>query len=143
MRRKGFDGAAVWAAIDRHPRRKGSKALRPLIAAVDPQTRRTRSDLEVHFLAFCRRHNIEAPTANGKIDDIEVDMHWPGSMLVVELDDYEYHRTPAEFENDRRRDARLKRLGYTVIRVTGTWLDEDPEELAALLRMHVGVDRVL
>jgi hypothetical protein len=143
VRRKRLDAGAAWDVIERHPRRKGTKALRAVLAAVDPQTGRTRSDLEVAFLAFCRRRGVETPVVNGRIEGYEVDMHWPGSKLIAELDDYEYHRTPVEFENDRRRDARLKARGYTVIRVTGAWLDEDPTELAELVRAHVGVDRVL
>ena len=56
---------------------------------------------------------------------------WP---LIVELDCYEYHRTPQEFENDRRRDAHLKRNGDDVLRVTDVWLDSDPEDVAQTVR---------
>jgi very-short-patch-repair endonuclease len=146
--RKGrLNRDAVYELLERHPRRRGTKALRAVIAAVDPQTRRSRSDLETAFLALCRRYGIEKPVVNGKVAGVEVDMHWPGTGLIVELDGYEYHRTPAAFEADRRRDAQLKLAGYQVLRVGDRWLEEDPADVAAtvkgLLRRHVRVDRVL
>ena len=125
---------AIHELLQRNPRRKGSKQLRSVIAAVNPTTRRTRSDLEVAFMALCKAHHLPEPVANTEVIGIEVDMHWPGTTLIVELDCYEYHRTPQEFENDRRRDAHLKRNGYDVVRVTDVWLDSDPEDVAETVR---------
>ena len=51
---------------------------------------------------------------------------------MIELDSWEYHRTRADFENDRRKDRRLKAAGWTVLRVTWRDLDE-PGRLAAEL----------
>jgi hypothetical protein len=142
--RKGrLNRRAIEELLERNCRRKGSKALRGVIAAVDPQACRSRSDLETDFLALCRRHDIPAPVVNAMVEGYEVDMYWPGTSLIVELDSWEYHRTPAAFEQDRRRDARLKMKGYTVVRVTGAWMADEPEELVALLARHVRVDRVL
>lgn len=53
-----LNNRAMKETLERHHGRKGIKALRAVIAAVDPQTRRTRSDLEVDFLALCHRHGI-------------------------------------------------------------------------------------
>jgi very-short-patch-repair endonuclease len=142
-RRGKLNHKAIAELLDRSRRRKGSKAIRSLIAAVDPQTRRSRSDLEVEFLALCKKHGVEPPVVNGRVEGYEVDMHWPGTTLIVELDSWEYHRTRAAFEADRRRDAHLKARGYTVIRVTGEWMATRPGEIVELLRLHVGVDRVL
>jgi very-short-patch-repair endonuclease len=129
--RKGrLNRRAVQELLERNPRRPGTKVLRSLIAAVDPQTRRTRSDLEVAFLALCKKHGIPTPVSNGKVEGIEVDMHWPGTNVIVELDGYEYHRTPAEFDNDRRRDADLMAKGYIVLRVSDQWLYSDPRGVA-------------
>jgi very-short-patch-repair endonuclease len=57
-------------------------------------------------------------------------MHWPGTRLIVELDSYEYHRTPSEFDADRRKDARLKLAGYEVLRISDRWLATDPRGVA-------------
>jgi very-short-patch-repair endonuclease len=125
---------AVHELLERNARRKGTKQLRAAIASVNPATRRSRSDLEVAFLDLCAKHNLPTPVANGKINGIEVDFHWPGTNLIVELDSYEYHRTPQEFENDRRRDAYLKKCGYEVLRVGEGWLEDDPAEVAETVK---------
>ncbi|HEY2602472.1 MAG TPA: DUF559 domain-containing protein [Thermoleophilaceae bacterium] len=125
---------AMAQLCEQHRGRRGTPALAAVIAAVDPATSRTRSDLEVAFLGLCRRYGLPTPTANGVVGGYEVDMHWPGTRLIVELDSYEYHRTPAEFAADRHRDAQLKVLGYTVIRVADGWLDSDPDGVAETIR---------
>ena len=78
------------------------------------------------------------PLVNTKVHGFEVDFQWPGTGVIVELDSYEYHRTPQEFENDRRRDAILKRACYQVLRVSDTWLDADPADVAATVRTLLG-----
>jgi very-short-patch-repair endonuclease len=125
---------AIRETLERHKGRKGIKAFRAVIAAVDPQTRRSRSDLEIAFLHLCRRYGLPIPVVNGEIGGYEVDMHWPGTKLIVELDTWDYHGTSASFEQDRRRDADLAARGYTVIRVTGTWMDTDPGGVAETIR---------
>src|SRR4051794_1052187 len=89
--RKGWLNRRVMAELlERNPRRKGTKQLRAVIAGVNPTTRRTRSDLEVAFIVLCKAHHLPAPVANTEVAGIEVDMHWPGTNLIVELDCYEY-----------------------------------------------------
>jgi hypothetical protein len=129
---------AVQEMLERNPRRKGSRQLRILIAAVNPSAHRTRSDLEVAFLELCETYGIPRPEVNGKVLGLEVDFHWPGTNLIVELDAYEYHRTPQEFENDRRKDAHLKRHGYEVLRVSEGWLNDDSEGVAATVTSLLG-----
>jgi very-short-patch-repair endonuclease len=125
---------AVHALVERHRGRKGIRQFAAATAAVNAGTRRSRSDLEVEFLELCAKYRIRPPVANARLHGHEVDMHWPGTRLIVELDGYEYHRTPTAFEQDRRRDAELKLLGYTVIRVTGAWMATDPGGLARTIR---------
>ena len=48
----------------------------------------------------------------------EVDFFWPEQRLIVETDGRGTHLTPAAFERDRARDARLLALGYRVLRFT-------------------------
>jgi uncharacterized protein DUF559 len=128
----------IQEVLQRNPRRKGARQLRTLIAAVNPGTRKTRSDLEVAFLKACADYGVPTPVTNEKVHGFEVDFHWPGTNLIVELDSYEYHRTPQEFENDRRRDAALKRAGYEVLRIPDTWLDADPAGVAATVKELLG-----
>jgi very-short-patch-repair endonuclease len=125
---------AVEQLMSRNPRRKGTRRLRAVIAAVHPGTRRSRSDLETGFLELLSEYELPEPRVNAEVEGFEVDMHWPGTRLIVELDTYEYHRTPAEFERDRLRDARLKLAGYEVLRITGGWLGSDSAGVAETVR---------
>jgi very-short-patch-repair endonuclease len=129
-RRGWLNRPVITDLIERHRGRNGMSAFRAAIAAVNPQTRRTRSDLEDLFLRLCRTRGLPTPISNTEIGGFEVDFHFPGTSLIVELDSYEYHRTPYEFDRDRRRDAQLKRQGYELLRVSEMWLDGEPREVA-------------
>ena len=45
--------------------------------------------------------------------------------LVVEVDGWESHGTRSAFEDDRARDARLKLLGFDVLRFTWRQVEDD------------------
>jgi very-short-patch-repair endonuclease len=99
------------------------------------QVDRARTDLEAMFLALCRRHRLPQPWMNVKVERFEVDFLWPARRLVVEVDDWESHRTRSAFEEDRRRDARLKLLGYEVLRFTRRQVKDEARTVAATIRM--------
>jgi very-short-patch-repair endonuclease len=88
----------------------------------------------VAFLLLLEKYRLPQPVINAVVMGFEVDFHWPGTNLIVELDGFEYHRTPIERENDRLRDAKLKRAGYEVLRVTDAWLDTDPAGVAEAVK---------
>jgi very-short-patch-repair endonuclease len=92
----------------------------------------TKRDREARFTTFLNDRRFPAPQNNVVIEGKEVDFAWPASRLIIELDSWEYHRTRADFENDRRKDRRLTAAGWTVLRVTWRDLDE-PGRLAAEL----------
>ena len=113
---------------DRYPTKRGTRALRTLA----PPTH-TKQDLEARFHTFLNDRRFPRPQTNVLIEGKEVDFAWPDHRLIVELDSWEFHRTRAAFEDDRRTDRRLKAKGWTVIRVT--WRDlDDPDALEAELR---------
>jgi predicted transcriptional regulator of viral defense system len=123
--------------LERNAGRNGVRRLRALTAGLHEAAWRTRSDLEAAFLALCRKYGVPAPMVNVRVEGFEVDMYWPKARLIVELDGFEYHRTTAEFDRDRRRDAHLAARGYRVVRVTYRWLATDPAGVAATLRTLV------
>ena len=86
---------------------------------------RTRSELEFRFVELCHEAGLPAPVVNGRVLGLEVDFHWPGRSLIVEVDGYAYHRTRASFERDRARDGRLHTAGYVVLRLTARRLQGD------------------
>jgi predicted transcriptional regulator of viral defense system len=127
-------------------RSHGRRGLRPLIAllgatfAVPPHTR---SELERMFVDLCSDAGLPPPVVNAWIEDLEVDAHWPGTTLVVELDSWRFHRTRAAFERDRARDMKLDLADYAVLRLTHRQLTQDPGAVTQTLRARLGSARTL
>jgi hypothetical protein len=102
-------------------------------------TKRTRSDLELLFLALCDAHGLPRPLVNQRLAGRTVDFHWPGHQLVVETDSWSYHRGSVAFEDDHARDLALHALGIEVRRYTGDQLEAAPDAVAADLRDALGL----
>jgi very-short-patch-repair endonuclease len=98
---------------------------------------RTASELERIFLRLVRRYRLPIPEVNVQVGGYEVDFLWREQRLIVETDGYRYHSGSAAFEDDHMRDNRLMALGYTVLRFTYRRVVEAPEEVAALVGMHL------
>jgi len=97
-------------------------------------TRRTRSDLELLFLAVCERHGLPLPLVNHRVHGHLVDFYWPGHRLVVETDSWDYHRGSVAFEDDHGRELALRRHGLAVRRYTGAQIETEPRAVVADLR---------
>jgi very-short-patch-repair endonuclease len=121
------------------PGRRGVERLRAAVAEVHPEAKYTRSKKERLLLEFCRKYGLPDPTMNAVVEGLTVDALWSRQKVIVELDSWGFHRGKRAFEDDRRRDARLKLAGYTVLRVTPDWLKEEPEELAKTIRALLSV----
>jgi very-short-patch-repair endonuclease len=91
--------------------------------------------MEDRFRALVLKANLPRPMHNATIEldgeTFEVDAHWPGHDLVVELDGRRAHGTTAAFEGDRLRHRRLAANGYTVLRITWRHLIDSPHEVIA------------
>ena len=99
------------------PRRPGSAALRSALHGYrDPGL--TRSEFERRFARMCRESGVPPPAMNIWIGDQEVDAAWEDAKVAVLLDSWEFHRTRAAFEDDRRRQAALQVRGYHVLPIT-------------------------
>ena len=106
---------------------------------------RRRRGLEERFAPFLRKHHLPLPRFNGWIvlgpKRYQVDCHWPGTGQIVELDGWQGHKTRTAFREDRARDRALRVAGYSVTRLTWSQLDDEPEAVAADLRVLLGVGR--
>lgn len=98
---------------------------------------RTRSDLELAFLALCSRYSIPKPEVNVKIDGIEADFLWRNANLIVETDGYIYHRGEIAFQDDHDRNLQLRLRGYEVLRLSETQVSDEPAAVAAALRQRL------
>lgn len=101
------------------------------LALGEIKTDRTRSDLERDFLRLCRRYRLPLPEVNVLIDGMTVDFLWRDARLVVETDSYATHGGTVAFEDDRERDLRLRRLGYSIHHFSERQVRIEPEAVAA------------
>ncbi|HZU39600.1 MAG TPA: DUF559 domain-containing protein [Solirubrobacteraceae bacterium] len=138
-----LEPADVEAALERYPRRRGTAALRALLADRERPTSLTRSHSEERFLALVRRARLPTPRQNARIDRYTVDFYWPEHRLVVEIDGYRYHSTRSAFERDRAKDLVLRQLGLGVLRFSARQVEREAEAClaataAALARQERG-----
>lgn len=101
----------------------------------------TRSDLERRFLRLCRHYGLPLPGVNVLIDGMTVDFLWRDARLIVETDSYATHGGTVAFEDDKARDLRLRRLGYSVHRFSERQLKTEPAALAADVAAALRRDR--
>lgn len=109
-----------------HP---GAGRLRRALAIYRDEPAFTRSRLERSFLDLVRSAGLPAPSMNFNEGDYELDAYWPDERFAVELDVYETHGGRAAFERDRLRHEDLKLRGIEMVRVTGSRLDREPEQV--------------
>jgi very-short-patch-repair endonuclease len=125
--------------LERYPGRRGGPVVRQCLARRAESPGRSRSWLEEKFLPFLRRHRFPPPQLNAWVEagerSFEVDCFWPATGAIVELDGFAAHGTRIAFREDRSRDRRLRVAGYGVTRIAPEQLDDEPEAIAADLRV--------
>lgn len=112
----------------------GSAALRAALAVHRPQLAHTRSAFERRLVALVERHALPMPRFNVHVGGHLVDALWPKAKLIVELDGYANHRSPAQLRRDHQRDLELRAEGYVVVRYAWDQLESDPAAVAADIR---------
>lgn len=130
-----FDLTAINAVVERNPGRRTAV----LTEAAGAKLHRTRSPMEIRFLAFLERHDVEEPETGVYIEGYEVDFLWRKAGLVVETDGLNAHATRAAVIRDRKRDRVLWRAGFRTIRLTDDALDAEHEVLGDLAQAGVRV----
>lgn len=135
---RSLDLAAIHELIKRSRGRRGVARLRMLVDALDPEARRTRSELERRFLSLCHRAGLPLPEVNASLylGDVRVepDFLWREARLIVEADSRRFHDTFSAFDTDRRREQRLQLAGWRVSRCTWAQVEREPRQLAATIR---------
>jgi hypothetical protein len=132
-----FGLRAVENVLARATGRRGAGVLREVLSKYEGPTLTDR-ELEARFLALCRAAGLPTPEVNVWItlDDgiaYEIDFLWRAERLAVETDGWQSHGTRKAFENDRRRDRRLRLAGWDVIRFTWRDVEREPDEVTAVL----------
>ena len=133
-RRRIYIGRELDELLDRTPNRKGVKTLRAAIADITGPAPWLQSELEHAFRELISTSDLPEPEANVLVEGELVDALWRHERVIVELDGFAFHKTRAQFEKDRRRDAKLTVAGYRVLRITQQRLQHEPEAVLADLR---------
>jgi REase_MTES_1575/Transcriptional regulator, AbiEi antitoxin len=113
-------------------RAANSASLKAVLEGYDPAP--TRSEMERRFLKLCDDYGIPRPQTNSRVEGLEVDFVWRDRRLVVEVDGYRYHRSPARFEWDREKDVTLETKGWRVMRFTWHQITRRRAWVAAAIR---------
>jgi hypothetical protein len=93
----------------------------------------TIEELEARFADFLRdRPDLPPAAHNVVIEGYTVDVHFPGTRLIIELDSERWHWNRRE--QDSERDADLHLAGYVVYRVTWKALTRTPEQVERKIR---------
>ncbi len=133
-----LDHAAARDLIRRNRGRRGVARLRMLLDEIEPETKRTRSELERRFLRLCVRAKLPRPEVNIPLDlgdvRLEVDFLWRTAGLIVETDGLRYHETGSAGRRDSWREQRLQLAGWRVSRCTWTQVEREPHQLATRIR---------
>jgi very-short-patch-repair endonuclease len=97
-------------------------------------TRRSRSDLELLFLALCEDRGLPRPLVNHRVHGHLVDFYFVDHRLAVETDSWTYHRGSVAMEDDHARDLALRSHGIETRRYTGDQIEGARDAVAADLR---------
>lgn len=129
--------------VERYPGRRGVRKVRAVLEGLkDEPAGERKSPLEERFVPFLRRYRLPPPCFNDWIilgdKRFQVDCHWPDLRQIVELDGWQGHGTRTAFRGDRARDRKLRVAGYSVTHITWNQLDDEPDEIAADLRVLLG-----
>ena len=132
-----FDLWAVNDQLQRNPKHPGAPRLR---AALGPdRAGLTDSELEELFVAVWWPTGLPRPQTRFHIDPdddrplIRADFAWPQARFDLELDGRRYHASDRRRQSDYRRDQRLKRAHWEVLRVGDDQLDDDPDNVVTIV----------
>jgi len=127
--RELLDAAEVRALIGRG--RTGSTNLGKALERHEPQLAHARSPTEEIFFEICEEHGVPLPEVNARIAGWTVDFFWRDEGVVVEVDPYGNHHTPAQVDRDRRKDLALRSTGLVVHRYSRAQVEHARDEIAA------------
>ena len=91
----------------------------------------TDSELEEEFIRIVRSAGLPVPALGQRIEGMKVDAIWRAERVVAELDGYRWHRTGYRQDRDRRREARLRQLGWLPVRYSAAQVFDSPLAVVA------------
>ena len=119
--------------------RPGTRALRRLIVARESNGERTDSELEDELMRLIRRRRLPLPVVHYNVVDGdqwlgEVDLAYPQARIAIEVHGHGVHSLKRVWENDQRRENKLVRAGWKLLKATNLQLEEDPDSFLEALK---------
>ena len=132
-----FDLWAINDQLERNPRHPGAASLRASLSPDRPGL--TDSELEELFVSLWWPTGLPRPLTRFHIDPgdggplIRADFAWPQARFDLETDGSRYHSSTRRRRRDYRRDQRLKRAHWEVLRVGDDQFNDEPNSVVALV----------
>jgi very-short-patch-repair endonuclease len=92
---------------------------------------------EEQMLVALAEAGVREPAVKGSVAGYQLDFYWERERFAVELDSWEEERAERTSAEDRRRREQLAVAGVETIRITGTRLKHEPEEVAIRVAEHL------
>ena len=127
-----LDVAAIESALKRGG--PGSAKLRRALENHQPRLAKANSGGEVELLELCEAGGIALPELNAKVAGWTVDALFREERVVVELDGWRNHRSPAQLKRDHQKDLELRAAGFVVLRYSYEQITTQRDQVIAELR---------
>jgi very-short-patch-repair endonuclease len=131
----GVDLDAVAAACRRGA--PGSGRLHQALKVHDARLALTDSELERELYALAEAGGVPRPVLQAKPCGFRVDAYWPKEGVVVEVDGYNGHHTPAQLADDHGRDLTLRRARLIPLRYARAQIKARAPEVVDDLRSAI------
>ncbi|PYE15120.1 uncharacterized protein DUF559 [Williamsia limnetica] len=135
-----IDLPSFWRYVVEHPGTRGIRQIRELIPHIDPLSE---SPPESWLRLLIVEGELPRPEAQiSVLDDngyefARMDLGYRRYKIGIEFDGIEFHETAEQRAHDAARDARLSRLGWVVVRVTGDRMRDESDELVNEINQHL------
>jgi very-short-patch-repair endonuclease len=119
----------------------GHHGAKPLRAAVEEMllgTGITRGEAEPVLRELLRDAGIHGWRANHPVAGFTYDVAFEAARLLVELQSFSFHRTPANQDRDARKAVAAQAAGWSLVPVTARQLARDRVWLAGTIAAAVG-----
>ena len=128
--------------------RKGTAALRRLLAVRDEADEQMESVLERRLFRLFRKVGLPAPVPQHPVRSrgrlvARLDFAYPELRLGIETHGYRWHGGYERWRRDIRRENALKRLGWLVLVFTWDDIRSDPARVVAEVRTALASREVL
>lgn len=134
-----------WLQDPQRKRHRGAPVLQRLIDA-RATIGVTESPLETEVLRILRNAGLPIPMLQYVVQDgdrfiARLDFAYPDPLVAIEADGFRYHDDRREFDHERARGNEIQAMGWRVLRVTSTHLEQDPDGVVAWVRRALNPER--